>query len=325
MPKVSIIVPIYNSQKYLRKCINSILQQTYRDFELLLIDDGSTDSSAIICKSFFEKDARIRVFHLKNGGVSKARNFGLEKAIGEYIAFCDSDDIVTPNWLESLVYAMHKTQIILPKCCFCTDIEELGNKGQHTKHLELSPKDFYYIEEMGLAGFLWNSLYVKSIIDEYNICFRELSDIDYNEDLIFNLIYLQYIDKAIVINEKNYYYRDNKQSISKQYNQYYYKKYAEKFKLWIGFTEDNPCFRERALVSESNKLLYHAFEALNEESHKLALSNYIFFKSIITDLFFQECLVYSDTSKENERVILLAKQKKSFRLFLLFWMHSKRR
>lgn len=100
-PLISIIVPVYNVEKYLSRCIDSILSQTFFDFEILLIDDGSTDGSPIICDKYANKDSRVRVFHKKNGGVSSARNMGLEYALGEWITFVDSDD-----WIDNNMYTL---------------------------------------------------------------------------------------------------------------------------------------------------------------------------------------------------------------------------
>lgn len=100
---ISVIVPVYNVEPYLARCVNSILQQSYTDFELLLVDDGSTDRSGDICEKIAEKDSRIRVFHKKNGGLSDARNFGLGKMCGEFVSFIDSDDYVGPDYLRILV------------------------------------------------------------------------------------------------------------------------------------------------------------------------------------------------------------------------------
>ena len=100
-PKISVIVPVYNTEKYLHRCINSVLVQTYTDFELLLIDDGSKDSSGTICDEYAAQDTRVRVFHKENGGVSSARNLGLGNAQGEWITFVDSDDYIEENFLKS--------------------------------------------------------------------------------------------------------------------------------------------------------------------------------------------------------------------------------
>lgn len=103
MEKLSVIVPIYNAEKHLNRCIQSIINQTYTNIELLLIDDGSKDSSGEICDKYAASDERIRVFHKKNGGVSSARNVGLDNATGYYIAFVDSDDYLMPNAYEILI------------------------------------------------------------------------------------------------------------------------------------------------------------------------------------------------------------------------------
>ena len=101
-PKISIIVPVYNAEKYLHRCIDSILNQTFIDFEVLLINDGSTDSSGVICDEYAKKDSRIKVFHKRNGGVSSARNIGVVNMTGEYCIHCDSDDYMEYNLLEEV-------------------------------------------------------------------------------------------------------------------------------------------------------------------------------------------------------------------------------
>ena len=100
-PKISVIIPVYNTEKYLHRCIDSVLAQTYQDFELLLIDDGSKDSSGNICDEYAEKDSRVKVFHKENGGVSSARNVGLDHAQGDWVTFVDSDDYIEENFLKS--------------------------------------------------------------------------------------------------------------------------------------------------------------------------------------------------------------------------------
>ncbi len=128
MRKVSIIVPIYNQEKYLSKCIDSILCQSYKNFELLLIDDGSTDKSGSICKGYAEKDKRIRYVRKKNSGVSSSRNKGLDLSQGELIAFIDSDDYVEPDYLEYLVSLNEKTGA---QICFC------GNRRETLEQTEV--------------------------------------------------------------------------------------------------------------------------------------------------------------------------------------------
>lgn len=106
--KISIIVPVYNVEKYIHECVNSILKQTYQNYELILVDDGSTDQCVQICDEYQRKDGRVRVIHKKNGGLSDARNFGIEVATGDYISFVDSDDIISQNYIEIMLSAVLK-------------------------------------------------------------------------------------------------------------------------------------------------------------------------------------------------------------------------
>lgn len=117
-PKISVIVPVYNVEKYLRRCIDSILAQTFSDFELLLIDDGSKDRSGDICDEYALKDQRIKVFHNSNQGASAARNFGLSKAKGEYVSFIDSDDWMESTYYEDFLERMTSSMISIFKIMF---------------------------------------------------------------------------------------------------------------------------------------------------------------------------------------------------------------
>lgn len=134
-PKISVIVPVYNVEKYLRKCVDSILSQTFTDFELLLIDDGSKDHSGEICDEYALQDDRVKVFHKENGGVSSARNLGIDVAKGEWITFVDADDYIAENLLQSLCNIDSNVDIaftgctliegnnvseILPQKCLCS-------------------------------------------------------------------------------------------------------------------------------------------------------------------------------------------------------------
>ncbi|MGN0347076.1 MAG: glycosyltransferase [Lachnospiraceae bacterium] len=115
---ISVIVPVYNAEKYLDACVESILAQDYKDFELLLVDDGATDASGIICDRWCEKDNHIRVFHRENGGAAKARNFGVSMAGGEYVAFVDSDDVIAKSYLKTLQQLAEKTAADIAVCGF---------------------------------------------------------------------------------------------------------------------------------------------------------------------------------------------------------------
>ena len=207
---VSIIVPVYNSEKYLANCIESVLNQTYGFFELLLIDDGSTDRSGQICDEYRTKDSRIRVFHKENGGVSSARNVGLEIALGDYLTFLDSDDGLDLDTLESLVHLMQLNPSVdlidFPICHFgpaggrgrlVTVNEERIIRGE----LEKTKYWFYYprFESCG-------RLFKKSKIG--NLRFN--TDLKVGEDTVFFMNYYLYCDECIATPNGgyNYYYRE---------------------------------------------------------------------------------------------------------------------
>lgn len=205
--QVSVIVPIYNSEKTLGHCIDSILSQTFRDFELLLIDDGSTDSSTAICDEYAAKDNRVRVFHKGNGGVSSARNIGLDNAAGKWVTFCDSDDYVNDNWLSLFV-----------RNC-------KNNVGMVVQTFEYSnKKDYDYFEgnavgfiekfhDSNFIGYVWNKIFLLEIIRNHNVCYNE--SFTFLEDEVFVYEYLQYIDKVVFIPEVAYHY--NIPDFSKKY------------------------------------------------------------------------------------------------------------
>lgn len=165
---VSVIVPVFNAEIYLCSCVNSILKQTYRDFELLLIDDGSTDQSAKICDDFQNKDARIKVIHNKNHGVSYSRNTGLLLAKGKFIAFCDADDMYEKGYLQKLVDAAENQAADIVICnysYFC----QTGVKTVSNKPSGFIEKDEIYRRifiDNTIGGFVWNKLFRKRLIED---------------------------------------------------------------------------------------------------------------------------------------------------------------
>ena len=159
-PKISVIVPVYNVEKYLRRCIDSILSQTFSDFELLLIDDGSKDKSGEICDEYAAKDARVRVFHKENGGVSSARNLGLDNAKGDWITFSDSDDELLPDAFEAVCGYMHEGIDMIK-----TGYQILNEHNQimethlcdKTMVIDCKEKMFELCEKFQYFGFLWDT------------------------------------------------------------------------------------------------------------------------------------------------------------------------
>ena len=192
-PKISIIIPVYNAEKYLRQCLDSILNQSFRDFEVLLIDDGSKDGSGEICDEYAEKDKRIRVWHQENQGVSGARNVGLKNAQGEWIYFPDADDIVMSDaYSMMLAIAGEETDYVMcgyevydekGQCTYAISIRQQKNIDRDAALMEMfTSTDYRY------QGYLWNKLFKASIIKENNLSF--VRGIKFNEDRLFNVSYL---------------------------------------------------------------------------------------------------------------------------------------
>lgn len=218
-PTVSIIVPVYNAENTIRRCIESILDQEYTDFELLLVNDGSKDRSGTICDEYAAKDARIRVIHKENSGVSDTRNLAIGQARGTYLQFLDSDDWITPDATSSLVRAAETHQCDLVISDFYRVVgERVSHKGdidddtvlsreEYAAHMMENPADFYY-------GVLWNKLYRRSIVEEHHL--RMDPEISWCEDFMFNLEYIRYAETFYALQVPIYYYVKTKGSLANQ-------------------------------------------------------------------------------------------------------------
>ena len=218
-PTVSIIVPVYNAEKTLERCVDSILNQSYEDFELFLVDDGSTDGSGALCDAYAARDGRVQVFHQENAGVSAARNLALDHAGGEYLQFLDSDDWITPDATVSLVRAAREHQCDLVIADFYRvcgervshkgDIDEdaVLSREEYAAHMMENPADFYY-------GVLWNKLYRRDIVAAHHL--RMDPEISWCEDFMFNLEYIRHAQRFYALQVPIYYYVKTKGSLASQ-------------------------------------------------------------------------------------------------------------
>lgn len=196
-PKISIIVPVYNTEQYLSRCIDSILGQSFTDFELLLVDDGSPDGSGAICNAYAEKDKRVRVFHKENGGVSSARNLGIDNAQGEWLYFVDSDDELLPDGLKVLVDNISDDVDVVMGGF--ESVDELGNmtrEATKSVNLRLSRKESVITLYRGqgccgyfFLGYTWQRLFRKSLVDRFDLRFD--TSIAIKEDTLFVMQYLR--------------------------------------------------------------------------------------------------------------------------------------
>lgn len=209
--KISIIVPIHKIERYLRQCIDSILAQTFTDFELLLIDDGSPDECPAICDEYAKKDARIRVFHKPNGGLTSARNCGLDNAKGEWIMHIDGDDWVAPTYIEELYNAAIKNDADIAICGFRFAyedgryIEEHPTLWDNNKSASLNR----YIASTWTTA--WGSIHKSSLYKDNNI--RSPKNITFCEDFHLMVRLCYFADKVVSIDRPLYNYRQQSSSI----------------------------------------------------------------------------------------------------------------
>lgn len=212
IPQISVIVPVYNVEQYLNKCIDSILNQTMTDFELILINDGSTDNSLKICEEYSLKDRRIKIFSIPNGGVSKARNFGIEQARSRWICFIDSDDYVKNDYLENF-----HIKGITDETIIYQGIELIYSKSNYSEiffsypNKRISIKDCNEIikSKLLLDGCPCAKLFNRAVIGKYQIMFNTNLSLHEDHDFVWN--YLLHIKKIILIDKISYIYmrRDN--------------------------------------------------------------------------------------------------------------------
>lgn len=258
MPKLSVIIPVYNLAPYISKCVESVLFQDYQDWELLLVDDGSKDESGIICDEWASKDSRISVIHLENGGVSRARNVGLKVAKGEYVAFVDGDDWIETSMYATLIKEMENDVDIV----FCRFLREYPEKSvehyeKNLENLAFRPFEFRYIvyeQEYyqndfqtisdTVFGSVCRSLFKKTVIDKEKIVFPE--DVKIAEDRIFLMNYLRCCEKGAIVDEYFYHYR------------------AERVGSAV---EANTTGYQNKLIQQRKNMLKYEFEIINNNNY----------------------------------------------------------
>lgn len=231
MPKVSIIVPIYNVEKYLDRCMQSLINQTLEDIEIIMVNDGSPDKCPEMCDNYAKKDSRIKVIHKQNAGLGYARNSGLKIALGEYIAFVDSDDYIDLNMYETLYQYASLKNLDVIYCGFRKEFEpnkylNISECNSYTEYIGDTIKkiipDFIaspphmrqeYIHDMSV----WHSIYRKDIIVQNDIKF--ISERDYvSEDIPFQIDFLKHCNRISFIPDIMYFYCYNQGSLTKSFN-----------------------------------------------------------------------------------------------------------
>lgn len=225
---ISIVVPVYNVEKYLHECLDSIIAQTYKDIEVILVDDGSTDHSGRICDDYADKYENFQVIHKENAGLGMARNTGLGYVHGEYVMFLDSDDYLDKKLIEILLNAAQENHADVCKSGFkrITDDKKIVGKVQYNNELFSGDevKTEFLSRMLGsrpdkkdsIEMCVWGAIYKTSYIKEYNLQFPS-ERVLISEDLVFNIDYMQYAVKVCILSYTGYFYRVNIDSLSRKY------------------------------------------------------------------------------------------------------------
>ena len=327
MPLVSVIVPVYKVEPYLHRCVDSILAQTFTDFELILVDDGSPDNCGAICDEYAQKDSRVSVVHKENGGLSSARNEGLDVAVGKYILFADSDDYVSPLWCESFVSQIKRGEL---RYIFGGIQNVRMHSGdtlatmssipcEQAKRFELA--DFFWLQSKGQIGFAWNVLYEHDIIRTHHLRFSRDVII---EDLPFCLAYLKHMDCLYYTGEVGYFYvHDERVTLSRKYYADGFRKWREKYAASQAFIEEciSAVQKEQVRHTVASSYLYPFLNSLNQtfdsRNEKSFLQKYCYNHDVVCSAEFQHCLRYADTSGENRWYIDALKKKLYFHAYTI--------
>ena len=309
MVKVSIILPCYNVEKYIAKSIQSVLDQSYTDFELLVIIDGSPDNSKAIAETF--KDDRIRIYEKPNGGLSDARNFGLERAEGEFVYFMDSDDWIEPDLLDDNIAIIEEKNLDIVIFGYIQDDENLEGKIIKSKEKgptkicvdkgkDIFPADSYTI---GLLGYAWNKIYRRSLLKSNKLIFEKGTSLI--EDILFNSQVYQNVN-TICFNDQCYYHYLNRQipTLMKQFRSNSFELSKRKMYAVDEFLKDwkvEKAIRDQskaaAIVGGFRGRMHNLYSYKNQLSEK-EIKNYV--RKMLNDPLIQEYVVLHKSKNKKE-------------------------
>lgn len=263
MELISVIIPVYNQEKYLNKCIDSLLSGTYTNVECIIIDDGSTDNSPALCDEY-KKDERVVVIHKENGGLTSARKAGFDVAKGQYVTFIDSDDYVAEDYVEKLYKALKDNDSDISVCGHYRDDNGVIISNTYPipdRILEGNITEEYILPVVGkiyaqgytnLPGYVWGRLYKKECISDR--CFVSERDV-YTEDDIFQMYVSEKAKRIVFIKDKLVYYRDNSQSLTRRYRNGMWNMLKKRHILVEDYFKENN-------IKDDDRLMASAFYAI---------------------------------------------------------------
>lgn len=237
---VSIIIPCYNVEKYLDRCLDTVVHQTYPHLEIILVDDGAKDNTPALCDAWAEKDKRIRVIHKENDGLANARNSGIEVCNGEYVMFVDSDDYIEPDMVEFMLTLSIEYEADVSRCGYYFDYDngsiEAIEESEAVQLLDYEERMIDLINGRNISGVAWNKLYKREVIkthmyDKVDGC---------SEDIMHNFRVYQDIDKTVFCNVPKYHYVENNASITHGTFSYGAFDIIRARKIIVDYFNDNP-------------------------------------------------------------------------------------
>jgi glycosyltransferase involved in cell wall biosynthesis len=328
---VSIIVPIYNAEKYLKTCIDSILNQTYENIEVILINDGSTDNSKKICYEYKKKDSRIVVINQPNCGPSISRNNGLRLSTGKYVQFVDADDYLEQDMTEKLIKFMdNSTQLVMGafNIVYIKDgkTDKVTNDCDKLSGMKSSYKKSEFLNVFGefflldYINVLWNKLYSIDVIKKNNI--RFIDDLFMGEDLLFNLDYIKACDGIKFINQPLYnYLQINENSLTRKSKKDFFEIQKMIFKKVREFMKENDCYsdKNKGFVEKLyTDLIINSFDNIILDSKLNRESQKIYMSSIVQDDSVRENIKFFKFGNIQKKLIyLFIKYKKIVCIYLL--------
>ena len=317
LPEVSVIIPVYRVEDYINQCVDSVLSQSFQNIEIILVDDGSTDNCGAICDDYIEVDERIKVIHKSNGGLSDARNAGLNLAEGKYIYFLDSDDWIDEKLLERVINYMRKGYDLV---AFNSYWAETGGNFEKVSHLsdsfeindDLSRNEFYLgtflLSKIGWSA--WDRIFKRSIIEDNGIRFADNNKI-FLEDLYFSCCYCAYAKNILSLNDRLLYYRQRENSIlSTEKSKENFNRINELGKELLRYYTYMNCSSLLEVFSQIYFKIFYNLLTSTKKTHEVGLkgmrdlvlndiSDKAFFLNQMKDLLSQRCVSAKAKEKKN--------------------------
>lgn len=323
MVKISVIVPVYNTEKYLNRCVDSILAQTFTDFELILVDDGSTDGSGKMCDDYAGKDNRVKVFHKQNGGVASAKNLGIDNAIGEYINFIDSDDFVDENYLEVMYNANEECDMVIAgvKYISSDNLKEYAKLDYKSDYriIKADYKQYIYdLLDKRALNYHVAKLYRRKRIYENKIYFTDFNKTG-ADDTVFNFDLLACSDIIKVINNCVYNYVNYRNSVSHSFNMNVWKRKVVMDKYLVDKTAEMGILDENMQRVLDKRVVLSALWSATAfaENKKIGYCKYKkFFKEISKSQRFIDAYKNTESIFENDMGVKYVSKNQALRFFI---------